>query len=132
HPIRREGIDRKALRGVLEVLRQGNTLIIFPEGTRTPDGSLQEGKPGVAMIAAQAGAPIVPVFIDGSFRAMPRGAAWPRPVKVQIYFGQPFPPDFSDPEDGATPRRGRYDRLAAEIMERIRQTAPDRSRPSGA
>jgi 1-acyl-sn-glycerol-3-phosphate acyltransferase len=132
HPIRREGIDRKALRGVLEVLRSGQTLIIFPEGTRTPDGSLQEAKPGVAMIAAQAGAPIVPVYIEGTFRAMPRGASWPRPVKVRVYFGEPFPPGLPDDVNGQTAQRDRYDRLARQIMEHIKTTAPERVVASGA
>ena len=61
HPIRRDGVDRKALRDTVEVMTSGNMLLLFPEGTRTRDGELQEAKPGAAMIAAQANVPIVPV-----------------------------------------------------------------------
>ena len=58
----------KSLRKVVDGMRGGKSLAVFPEGTRTPDGRLQELKPGAFKIAIRAGAPIVPVTIRGSFK----------------------------------------------------------------
>jgi 1-acyl-sn-glycerol-3-phosphate acyltransferase len=70
HPINRSGVDRAALKLCVDLVKQGQMLLIFPEGTRTSDGSLQEPKAGAAMIAYQAGAAILPAFIDGTLEAM--------------------------------------------------------------
>ena len=117
HPIRRGGVDRQALREGVEIMTGGNILLLFPEGTRSRDGNLQEAKPGAAMIAVQANVPIVPVYVDGSFRSMPRGAAFPRPVKIRVFFGEPFMPADAMPAEGD--KRVRYEALAAEMMARI-------------
>lgn len=117
HPVHRGGMDRKALRDCLDILKQGNMLLLFPEGTRTRDGELQECKAGGAMIALQAGVPIVPVYIDGSFDAMPRGVSFPRPRKVRVYYGEAFNPS----EVVTGQRREAYESLAKVMMERIAQ-----------
>lgn len=122
-PIRRGVVDRAALRQCADVLNQGNILIIFPEGTRTRDGRLQEAKPGAAMIAAITGAPIVPVYLDGTFGAMPRGRGFPRPRKVKIYIGKPFIPP-SGARSGTGSKRELYELLAAEMMARIAELKP--------
>ena len=116
HPVNRDGVNRRTLREYIDVLKTGGALIIFPEGTRTSDGNLQEPKTGAAMIAAQAGVPVMPVYIDGSFEAMPRGVSFPRRHKVRVFYGEPFDP--SELLAGAE-RRQRYELLAAEIMRRI-------------
>ncbi len=122
HPVKRDGVDRKTLREYLDVLKGGGALIIFPEGTRTTDGNLQTSKTGAAMIAAQAGVPVMPIYVDGSFEAMPRGKSWPRRTKVRVYYGKPFDPA----EILATgDRKDRYERLAAEIMRRIAELRDD-------
>jgi 1-acyl-sn-glycerol-3-phosphate acyltransferase len=97
-PIRREGLDRAALRASAEALRAGGLLVVFPEGTRTRDGGLQEMKAGMFLIARQGGEPpIVPTYIDGSFAAMPRGVSFPRRRKIRVHYGPPIPaqPDKS-------------------------------------
>jgi 1-acyl-sn-glycerol-3-phosphate acyltransferase len=88
-PVRREGADAGALRTALRVLQEGGVLLMFPEGTRGPEGALREPKPGAAMLAVMSGAPVVPVFIQGSGRAWPRGRTLPRPAKVRVTFGPP-------------------------------------------
>lgn len=68
---------RKAMHSLnlaAEKIRAGTSVIIFPEGTRTPDGRLQEFKQGALLIAAKAGVPVVPVAIHGSFRIQPKGS----------------------------------------------------------
>ena len=89
-PINRGGVDRRALRECQEILSGGGVLVIFPEGTRTRDGNCRRRSRGGAMIAAQAQVPIVPVYIEGSFEALPRGRWFPRPKKVRVHYGKPF------------------------------------------
>lgn len=79
-----------ALRGFMKLYQEGNDVLIFPEGGRTLDGNLQPLEAGVAVIAAHTKAPILPVFIRGSFRAMPPGSAFIKPTKISITFGKPL------------------------------------------
>lgn len=88
HPINRSGMDRAALRACVDAVRSGYPLTVFPEGTRTPNGELLPAKPGLALIARQGRAPVVPIYIDGTFRAMPRGVSFPRPAKIRLFIGK--------------------------------------------
>jgi len=83
------GSPKKAYRSMLraaEVVRQGTSVIIFPEGTRSPDGELQPFKKGVFLIALKSQAPILPITIQGTSRIMRKGdwRAHPGEVKIQI------------------------------------------------
>lgn len=89
-PLRREGADAGALRTALRLLEEGAALLVFPEGTRGPEGTLREPKAGSAMLAVRAGVPVVPVFISGTGRALGKGRRLPRPVKVRVTFGPPL------------------------------------------
>ena len=89
-PVRREGGYAAALRVALRTLQEGGALVMFPEGTRGPEGTLREPKPGAAMLAVMSGATVVPAYIEGSGRAWPRGQALPKPVKIRIRFGAPL------------------------------------------
>ena len=83
-----------ALKGFMKLYQEGSDVLIFPEGGRTLDGKLQPLEAGVALIAAHERAPILPVFIHGSFKAMPPGSAFVKPSKLRVTFGKPL--RFSD------------------------------------
>ena len=81
----------RRIRLAKRILDEGHVLFVFPEGTRSPDGALQEGRDGVASLALRTGAPIVPVGIAGSDRVWPRGQKLPHPGgHVTVRVGSPF------------------------------------------
>ncbi|MEW6128264.1 MAG: lysophospholipid acyltransferase family protein [Acidobacteriota bacterium] len=80
----------KSLKGVVEGIRAGKSLAVFPEGTRSPDGHLQEFKQGAFKLAARAGVPIVPVTIIGTSKLLPKGSLAPRPGRVDVVIGKPI------------------------------------------
>ncbi|GAA0929536.1 lysophospholipid acyltransferase family protein [Streptomyces thermoalcalitolerans] len=94
-PVDRSGKEagQAAIREGLGVLRRGELLGIYPEGTRSPDGRLYKGKVGVAVMALKAGVPVVPCAMIGTFEAQPPGRIVPRIRPVVIRFGTPL--DFS-------------------------------------
>ncbi|MDA8325528.1 MAG: AMP-binding protein [Nitrospiraceae bacterium] len=98
-PINRELLLGSALRKGAEALKEGYALCVFPEGGRSLDGKLMELKPGIAAMAARAKVPIVPAWIEGAARALPRGAKMIRPVGIEVRFGRPlYPADFATEE----------------------------------
>ena len=95
-PIDRTGgaASERALRTGLRVLASGHLLGIYPEGTRTPDGRLYRGKTGVARLALEARAPVIPTAMIGGFEFQPPGKIAPRlAVRPGVRFGKPL--DFS-------------------------------------
>ena len=87
----------RSLRRVIDGVRGGKSLAVFPEGTRTPDGQLQEFKTGSFKIAVRAGVPIVPVTIRGTFALLPKTTLAPRPGPVEVFIGEPIETkDYSD------------------------------------
>jgi 1-acyl-sn-glycerol-3-phosphate acyltransferase len=95
-PVDRTGgaASERALRAGLRVLAGGELLGIYPEGTRTPDGRLYRGKTGVARLALEARAPVIPTAMVGGFEFQPPGKLAPRlRVRPGVRFGKPL--DFS-------------------------------------
>jgi 1-acyl-sn-glycerol-3-phosphate acyltransferase len=94
-PIDRSGgtAAQAALDTAIRLLREGNLLGIYPEGTRSPDGRLHKGKTGVARIALEAGVPVVPVAMVGTDEVNPIGSKMWVPRRLEIRFGKPL--DFS-------------------------------------
>jgi 1-acyl-sn-glycerol-3-phosphate acyltransferase len=87
----------KSLRAVIDGVRAGRSLAVFPEGTRTRDGRLQEFKSGAFKIALKAGVPIVPVAIRGAFDLLPRTSLAPVPGRIDVFIGEPIPTtDYAD------------------------------------
>lgn len=113
-PISRGGFDREGIEKAGEILKRGNALLVFPEGTRSRDGSLKEPKLGVAKLALETGAPIVPACIDYS-------GGWLKAFflrrKIRIRFGLPVKPaEF----DGIRRNKEGYLKLTRLIMQKIK------------
>ena len=89
-PVVRHSADRNALRRSFDLLKAGQTLVIYPEGTRVESGVLATPEPGAGFIAQKAGCPVLPVGLTGTRECLPKGARWPRRVPVSITFGKPF------------------------------------------
>lgn len=127
-PVRREGVDARALRAALSILNMGHALLVFPEGTRGPEGVLREGRPGAGMLAVLSGARVVPAYVEGTGRALPRGRVLLRPGgRLRVVFGAPF--SFGKPDDGD--RKERYRDASAEMMAaiaRVKQAAEEGER----
>ncbi|MBI3961865.1 MAG: 1-acyl-sn-glycerol-3-phosphate acyltransferase [Deinococcus sp.] len=85
-PVRRGEGDVGAIRRSLHILRRGEPLLIFPEGTRSPDGRLRPARPGAAALALRTGVPVVPVGVVGAGRVLPVGGPF-RLAKIQVRFG---------------------------------------------
>jgi len=117
HPVKRDGSDSRALKAAIRLLAEGHAMLVFPEGTRGVEGRLGEGKAGAGMLAVMSGAPVVPVFVSGSGRALPPGRAVPRPAKVRVTFGPAL--HFKGKREGD--RKDRYREASAEIMRAIAQ-----------
>ena len=94
--IRRGHPDRAALREMLAHLEAEDALVIFPEGTRSPDGRVQAFHGGALLAARLANAPIIPAGIRGTFEAWPKGARFPRFRRVAVRFGAPI--DSASPD----------------------------------
>lgn len=89
--IRRGEGDRGAIRAIEEALDRGEAVLMFPEGTRTQDGALQPFRGGIGMIVRATGVPVFPLYIDGTFRAWPKGKTLPRLFrKVRVRYGVPL------------------------------------------
>jgi 1-acyl-sn-glycerol-3-phosphate acyltransferase len=95
------GLGSGASDHVHELIEEGWNLLMFPEGTRSRDGEIGKVKSGAAVLAAQHGLDLVPIWVGGTHEAMPPGRSWPkrlrgrffpRRVKVEVRFGAPIPP----------------------------------------
>jgi len=120
-PVRRGGVDRAALRRAMQVLTEGGALLIFPEGTRSPDGKLMELETGAAFLALSSGAAVVPVGVDGADRLLPRGSPIIRPAKLRIRFGPPL--NLADLR-GARPTREALEEATRRMAAALREVLP--------
>jgi long-chain acyl-CoA synthetase len=89
-PIERNGALREALSAAEEILSQGKVLLIFPEGTRSTDGSIREFRASVGRLALKARADILPVYLGGTYAALPKGATVLRRRDVEARIGPPI------------------------------------------
>jgi 1-acyl-sn-glycerol-3-phosphate acyltransferase len=124
-PVKAGGSDIEAYRVAKAVLDRGDVLCIFPEGTRSPTGVMQEPKPGVAMLATRTGVPILPVGVSGSDYFLGRGKKLPRlraPIHLRI--GRPFTLTL----DPALSRRDAMNKASDELMRRIAALVDERHR----
>ena len=99
--------DMAAVKECLKVLRGGEKLLMFPEGTRVREGQVSEVQTGAAMLATRTGVPLVPVYIPAKKR---------RFRKTTVVFGEPYYPEF----EGRKPSASDYQRIADDLLVRIR------------
>lgn len=92
-PLDLSGSALSGMRTTLRLLKQGEAVLVFPEGSRTPDGTLQPLKPGFCPLARRSRATLVPVGLDGAFAALPAQAWFPRPARIALAIGPPIPFD---------------------------------------
>jgi long-chain acyl-CoA synthetase len=95
-PIDQEMYLNKALQMSSYVLRNGKSLLVFPEGGRSFDGQLIEFKKGVGILSVELSLPVIPVYIKGSFEALPRTAVWPKSREIKVFYGKPLRPSDID------------------------------------
>lgn len=107
--VRRGEADHGALKEMVAHLAAGDCVCIFPEGSRTKDGSIGEFRRGALLAARRGRAPVVPVAVTGSFEAWPPGQGLPRPHRIRIRFGEPVDPRDRDALEKV---RGRVAELA--------------------
>jgi 1-acyl-sn-glycerol-3-phosphate acyltransferase len=110
-PIKRNTADISALRMALKRLSKGDSMVVFPEGTRKAN----EPQQGIGFLAVKSGVPVVPAYIDGSDKVLPAGTEWPKRGPIKIIFGEPviFSAENKD-----------YAMISAEIMQRINALNP--------
>jgi long-chain acyl-CoA synthetase len=118
-PIDPETFLSKALQLSSYVLKKDRALCIFPEGGRSIDGDLLEFKKGIGILAMEHNIPVVPVLIEGTFEALPRGALRPKFSKVRLTIGKPLYPkeiDLSQKPEGMD----EYQFFANQVRERVK------------
>lgn len=121
-PVDRDGASGKGLKTILDRLLLGDGIILFPEGTRSRDGRLQVGRPGIGLVVVKSGAPVVPVRVFGTYAAFGRHRRVPRPSPVGVRFGEPlrFDAKVAEARTAGRPRvKAIYQEIADEIMSEI-------------
>jgi 1-acyl-sn-glycerol-3-phosphate acyltransferase len=122
-PIDREGIGLGGIKESLKRLKRGEMVLIFPEGTRSPDGEIHPFRPGFTALAVRSKAAILPVAIEGAFAAWPRWKKFPGLGRIRVHFGEPIlPGEFA----------GRDERdLLADVERRVRECQAELRRQPG-
>jgi 1-acyl-sn-glycerol-3-phosphate acyltransferase len=113
-PVRRGSADRESLRICMQVIENGEPLVLFPEGQRRDGDAVVDVFDGAAYVAARTGVPMVPVGIGGSQKAMPKGSKFIKPTKIVLVVGDPIMPPQSQ-GTGRVPRR-----VVRELTEQLR------------
>lgn len=114
--VRRGENSVRSLKEAIRRLKKGHVIGVFPEGTRSLDGSLQDAKRGTGFIISKASVPVVPVYIKGSMEALPKDQKMKCGTAISIVLGKPiFPEEF-----GLGSEKGPgYDEISSKVMARI-------------
>ncbi|MFC5502533.1 lysophospholipid acyltransferase family protein [Lysinimonas soli] len=126
-PVDRSGVNPRSV-SAKELLKRGVPLLVFPEGTRSKDGTFGNFKPGAAALAASVGVPCLPVALIGANTAHPRGSNWPKPgrLPVGVVFGAPMlAEDGESAADFMGRVRAEIARLRDEHSDRILKQTPE-------
>jgi len=115
-PVERDGNDMSALREVIKKVKEGNAVLLFPEGTRSLDGDLQPARAGIGLVIAKTGAPVLPMRIFGAYEAFPKNANRFQLSQITVVIGEPI--HFTAEEISNTSRET-YQLLSNRVMEAI-------------
>jgi len=115
-PIRQHRLDRSGFGRAIRLIQEGKIVVIYPEGTRTPDGTLQPGKPGIGVIVAETGCGVIPAYLSGTRQVLPPGARWISLHPVRVTFGTPI--DFTEAARRLSGKEF-YQFVARTVMNRI-------------
>jgi len=120
-PVDRDGNDMSALKKIIRLVRAGSGVVLFPEGTRSPDGTLQRGKSGVGLIIAKTRAPVQPMRIFGAHSAFPKGSGKISLTPISVVVGEPirFTDQELDPQSHGGDDRALYQYLSDRVMSAI-------------
>lgn len=131
-PVKRASPDIGALKYALTLLKEGNCVIVFPEGTRMPSGQLGEAEPGVCLIVRKSGAPVVPVYLHDTFRFLPPGGFLVRPAKIRVRIGEPiaFVSNSTSGREGLTQIGERIMSEIAKLRDKVLASAEAKDRVS--
>lgn len=115
-PIDREKVSKLSINNARKALESGDNLLIFPSGSRSPEGELTNHKPGAAFIAQKARVPIVPIYISGTGTVLPKGKNWPTKAQCHVVFGDPIlSTSHDDPRQLAKEAQASIERLAQSL-----------------
>lgn len=117
-PLDRDKGSKAALKSFCQRLAMNRAVVIFPEGTRSPDGRLQELEPGAGMLAARSGAPIQPVYVMGTYQCWPRGQKFFSFAPLRIYIAPAIYPRTNLPR---SEKRAEQERLNRELSAALRR-----------
>lgn len=117
-PIERKGVSAQTQARIDQMIAEGWNILLFPEGTRTQDGTMSRLKSGTAYMAIQHGMPIVPVYLTGTHESHGKGSRWPTPHRVTVRFGAPLPAKAP----------GQHRALTAELRDAFRALAAESGR----
>lgn len=115
-PVDRDGIDRNAIKEAIDIIKKGEVLGIFPEGTRSSDGVIGEGQKGAAMLSVMSGAPIVPAALVGSLNCRIRTFPFPKFKRIFVKYGDPIYPEQFEGK-----KKDKLDKITDKTMESIRK-----------
>jgi 1-acyl-sn-glycerol-3-phosphate acyltransferase len=121
--------DIAGMKAIMDRLRRGYAVTVFPEGTRSRDGGFQQAKPGVGLLVAKAGVPVVPARMFGAYEIWPRDRKLPRRGQVDIVFGKPVRYDAmiaGTRGKGAAAMKDVYQHIADDVLDHIKALRLDR------
>lgn len=112
-PVTRGKAQPSTIKEAIRRLKSGELIVIFPEGSRSSDGSFLDAKRGVGVLSAMCGVPVIPTFIKGTEKALPVGAKFLKPSKIKVIFGKPM--SFDKGTD-----KQLHEKISKDIIEEIK------------